>query len=295
MNLIPDGSIATLVAVDVSPTDHQLPNTMGMYAYEADDNDPELWHLTDLDKDADGSLRVDSEGRKISIYGSSNDNIQNANNIAQMLGWKTCQLFGKNAQAESDVLRRLVNVKVLNAPQTREAAPPASSAAPAPTGRRPPAPPLSQEGLARPYKSMPAVDNEPAAPVRQSVDQGDVPVGSDARQLATVTEAIESRAHAEAQVVELEDSLRQRDQELAELEGRCSRLEQENAALKAGRASSVPPTGGRHDALLQALLSFAEGHLGQCIADGSDAGKPLLTALKDHGFDLRINIVPATA
>lgn len=291
MNLIPDGSIATLVAVDCAATDHQIPNTMGMYSYQADDNDPELWHLADLDKDADGSLRVDSEGRKISIYGASNDNIQNVNNIAQMLGWKTCQLFGKNSESESDVLRRLVNVKVLNAPQSREATPPASAT---PTAPRPPAPPLSQEGLSRPYKSMPS-DPATSVPARQDFDAQDGTVDAGARQLASVSEAIEDRAHAEAQVVQLEETLRQREQELTALEGRCSRLEEENAALKTVRPSGATPTVGRSDALLQALLAFAEGHLGQCIADGTDAGRPLLTALKAHGFDLRVNIVPATA
>lgn len=295
MNLIPDDAIATIVAVDVGESDHQVPSTMAVYSYEPDANDPELWHLTEIEREGDGSLRVDAEGRKISIYGTSPDNMHNANNIASMLGWKTCQLFGKDVDLERECLRQLVNVQVLNAPPAEAplapaGAPSAAARAPVESIPQPRPTPRRQESN---FIDVP--DNIANSPLPSDPHELMPPGGDDdgAVGLASVTQAIEERAAAEIKVAALEERLQSQLALTKQVQTRCDQLETENQRLRA-HGQQAPSSDGVSP-LFSALLHFAECHLGQCLADGSTAAEPLVAALKAHGFGLKISIVPTAA
>ncbi|QOT82240.1 hypothetical protein [Cupriavidus basilensis] len=292
MNLIPEGAIATLVAVDRTQSDHQIPSTMGVYSYEASDHDAELWTLEDLERDGDGSLRLDAEGSKISIYGPSVDNMHNANNIASMLGWKTCQLFGKDAASEQAVLRQLVNVDVLNAPPTSaaEIPPPA-----APVQSHPPSVPPARRTSASREDAF--IDLPPGldSPVPHDGNAGIPPAigGHDAGQLADITQVVEDLAAAEAERDRLADELRSASSEKTRLQVLVENLQRENRTLKTSGAQVEP--GATSSALLNALIQCAEAQLAERLTAGAPGEEPLLGILRAHGFGIRLNIVPMTA
>lgn len=266
--LIPVGAIATLVAVDAEHSNHNVPNTMGVYNYDRDTGDAELWIFKDEDRDADGSLRIDHEARKISVYGPSRENMHNANNVASMLGWKTCQLFAASPEDEEGMLQQMVNVTVLNAP-------------PAADGGR-------QSGARTAAPNRPAVETPPtssdAAPSFPPPPD-DTPAG-----VANVVGTIEERVRAEQAVVELEEELASRDNTIAQLRERIDVLERDNQAL---RSSTSATPGDRSHELVKALLGAAQDHIAERLANELVTKDPLLLALRDHGYTLRVRFESA--
>lgn len=289
MKLIPDEAIATIVAVDKHGSDHQVPGTMAVYSYEPDPADPELWHLTEIDREGDGSLRVDADGQKISIYGTSTDNIHNANNIASMLGWKSCQLFARDSAGEQECLRQLVNVQVLNAPAaTLSAPPPAITKQKAARGSAPPP--------ATPGQQATLIDVPPELAGAPEDGDRDINLPEMAPQtgaLASVTRAIEERAEAEVRAAELDDLLAVANEKLGRLEQHCRTLEQENQRLRADPGQGATEGQTPSSALFTALLQFAELQLADRIQSAASGADPLLDVLRSHGFGLSVRIVQA--
>lgn len=282
MKLIPDDAIATLVAVDRVTSDHQVPGTMAVYSYEPASEDPDLWHLTELEREGEGSLRVDTDGQKISIYGDSADNIHNANNIASMLGWKTCQLFARDSTSEQACLRQLVNVQVLNAPPGIAEAPAPASANP--VGSHIPAPPASSHLIDVPPEldaGLPGDSFEDATSVSPQTGA-----------LVEVTRAIEERAQAQMHAAGLEEKLSESAARISQLEQHCRSLESEVERLQREAASSNAGTGAApSSALLSTLLRFAEDHLADRLQTATGDADPLIRALRSNGLGVRVSIV----